>query len=421
MLAGPAAAGKASTVTAAPDALPSRTRLLRDSAFRGLWLSRTISFTGDGITRTALVLLTAGHGPTAVGLVLLASTVPRFLGPVTGALADRWERRRLMRGCELGQAVMITLIAVTLPPLPILLVLVLVATTLATAFAPASASCVPALVPSKELARANALIGTAFNFQVALGPAIGGLAVGLAGPRIAFALDAATFLASAALLRGLPRLPPNRRAVSDVAASVWASTLEGLRYVNRSPGLRSLVVALVVFVAFAAIDNVALVFLVEDELSGSATAYGLVQGCFGLGMLLASIGLSWLRRTVSSAVLLVTGAVAGVVGALATAAAPGVVAAGATQAVAGSGNGIDNIAVNTHVQRLVPTPMLGRVFGAVNTSAQVGSGIAYVISGPLLAALGPRAAFLIAGAGSALGLVLLVPALHARPMTTATP
>lgn len=413
MLAGLTVAGKAPTVSTAPEESPSRTRLLRDSAFRSLWLARTISFTGDGITRTALVLLTARHGPAAVALVLLASTVPRFLGPVTGALADRWERRRLMRGCELGQAVLITLVAVTLPPLPVLLVLVLLATMLATVFAPASASCVPALVPSKELTRANALVGTAFNFQIALGPAIGGLAFGLAGPRVAFALDAATFLASAILLRGLPRLPPDRRADSDAVASVWASTLEGLRYVSRSPGLRSLVVALVVFVAFAAIDNVALVFLVEDELSGSATAYGLVQGCFGLGMLLASVGLSWLRRTVSSAVLLVTGAVAGVVGALATAVAPGIVAVGATQAVAGSGNGIDNIAVNTHVQRLVPTPMLGRAFGAISTSAQVGSGIAYVISGPLLAAVGPRAAFLIAGAGSALGLVLLIPALHA--------
>ena len=410
MLADSEVAGKASAVAGSPDA--SRTRLLRDSAFRSLWLARTVSFTGDGITRTALVLLTARHGPAAVALVLLASTVPRFLGPMAGALADRWERRRLMRGCELGQAVAITLVAVTLPPLPVLLVLVLVAATLATVFAPASASCVPTLVAPNELTRANALIGTAFNFQVALGPAIGGLAFGLAGPRAAFALDAATFLASAILLRGLPRLPPPS-AGSDGVAGVWAATLEGLHHVRRSPGLRALVVALVVFVAFAAIDNVALVFLVEDELSGSATAYGLVQGCFGLGMLLASVGLSWLHRTVSSAVLLMTGAVAGIVGALATGLAPGIVAAGATQAIAGSGNGIDNIAVNIHVQRLVPTPMLGRAFGAINTSAQVGSGIAYVISGPLLAAVGPRTAFLIAGAGSATGLVLLIPALHA--------
>ena len=415
MLADLTSAGKAASVTSAPDARPPRTVLLRDSAFRSLWLSRTISFTGDGITRTALVLLTARQGPTAVALVLLASTVPRFLGPVAGALADRWERRRLMRGCELGQAVAVTLIAVMLPPLPVLLVLVLLATALATAFAPASVSCVPALVPSKELTRANALVGTALNFQVALGPTIGGLAVGLAGPRTAFALDAATFLASAILLRGLPRLPPDPSGARDVTASVWASTLEGLRYVRRSPGPRSLAVALVVFVAFAAIDNVALVFLTEGPLASSATAYGLVQGCFGLGMLLASVGLSWSRRAVSSATLLVSGAVAGIVGALATAAAPGIIAAGATQALAGSGNGISNIAVNTHVQHLVPTPMLGRVFGVISTSAQVGSGIAYAIAGPLLAAFGPRLAFLIAGAGSALGLVLLIPAVHATP------
>ena len=68
-------------------------------AFRVLWWSRAISFAGDGVGRTALVLYAATHGATAVSLVLLAIALPRFLGPLAGALADRFDQRRLMAVC----------------------------------------------------------------------------------------------------------------------------------------------------------------------------------------------------------------------------------------------------------------------------------------------------------------------------------
>ncbi len=383
-------------------------RLLRRRGFGALWLARTVSFLGDGVTRTALVLLTARQGVTAVAVVLLASTLPRFLGPVAGALADRIDRRRLMRGCDAGQVLVLGIIAATLPPLGVLAALVAVSALLATAFAPASASCVPDLVDPAELTRGNALLGTAINVQIAAGPALGGLLVGLGSVRLAFVVDAATFAASALLLGRLPALPP----VGARTAGMWTSTLAGLRYVRRVPAVRALVVGLMVFVAFAAIDNVALVFLVEDRLDGSATVYGLAQACFGIGMLAASFGLGRIRRTLPTGPALVVGAGAMAAGNVITALAPAVAVAGGGQFVGGLGNGIENIATNTHVQRLVPPPLLGRVFGIVSTGAQVGNGVAYAAGAPLVAAVGPRGAFLIAGIGSMLGLLLLLPVLR---------
>lgn len=383
--------------------------LLRRRAFGALWLARTVSFLGDGVSRTALVLLTARQGAGAVAVVLLANTLPRFLGPVGGALADRWDRRRLMQLCAVGQLAVLAVVAAALPPLPVLALLFAASALLATAFGPASSSSVPDLVAPAELTRANALIGTALNVQVAAGPALGGLLVGLGSVRLAFAVDAATFALSALLLGRLPALLPGGARI----AGVWASTREGLRYVRRSPAVRALVAGLVLFVAFASIDNVALVFLVEDRLGGSATAYGLVQAGFGLGMLVVSLGLGGLRRPLASGPLLVAGAGASAAGAFATAAAPTLALAGGAQALAGIGNGIENVALDTHVQRVVPAPMLGRVFGAVSTAAQVGAGLAYVAGAPLVAALGPRGAFVVAGAGSVLGLLVLLPALRA--------
>lgn len=382
--------------------------------FRVLWWSRVVSFAGDGIGRTALVLYAATHGATAVSLVLLAVALPRFLGPLAGALADRLDQRLLMAVCETSQAAVFAVLAVFLPPLPVLVAFVLVSGGLATAFAPAGRSAVPALVPERDLGRANALLGTAFSIQVAVGPTIGGLAVEFGGARVAFALNAMTFLVSALILTRLPALRP-----VGGHSGLWTETLAGLRFVATTPGPRALVISLFVAVSFAAIDNVALVFLVSDELHGSAAEFGLTQAAFGVGMLVASGLLTFGRR---SAVALLIGALAlSATGTIATAFLPTILAVAAAQVIAGMGNGADNVAIDTLVQRLTPRQMLGRAFGAVATAAQLGSAVAYVIAGVLVNTLGPRGTFLVAGIGCGLALLVAVPALRAaRPTVVAS-
>lgn len=379
-------------------------------AFRVLWWSRAVSFTGEGVGRTALVLYAATHGTTAVSLVLLAIALPRFLGPLAGALADRLDQRTLMAVCETGQAAVFATLAVFLPPLPVLLALVLVSGLLATAFRPAGRGAVPALVPERNLGRANALLSTAFNLQVAVGPTLGGLAVQLGGDRIAFAVNAVTFLVSALILTRLPRLRP-----TGDHSGLWAETVAGLRFVATTPGPRALALSLFVAVSFAAIDNVALVFLVSDQLHGSAAEFGLTQAAFGVGMLVAS-GLLVVGRG-STVALMIGGLLLGATGTVATAFLPTVLAVAVAQLVAGAGNGTENVATDTLVQRITPRHLLGRAFGAIATAAQLGSAVAYVVAGPLVSAVGPRGAFLVAGVGCGCALLVLAPALRAAART----
>jgi MFS family permease len=376
--------------------------------FRVLWWSRAISFAGDGIGRTALVLYAAGHGATAVSLVLLAIALPRFLGPVAGALSDRLDQRKLMAVCETGQAAVFALLALLVPPLPVLLGFVLASGCFATAFVPAGRSAVPALVRESALGRANAKLGTAFNIQLAVGPTIGGLSVELGGARIAFALNALTFLVSALILTRLPALRP-----AGGHGGLWRETVAGLRFVATTPGPRALSVSLFLVVSFAAIDNVALVFLVT-ELHGSATEFGLTQAAYGVGMLAASglLGFALGRR---SAVALLAGGIGLVsTGSIATALLPSLAAVAIAQAVGGMGNGTENVATDTLVQRITPRHLLGRAFGAIATAAQLGSAVAFVVAGPLIGLLGPRGAFLLGGAGTALALLVALPALRAH-------
>lgn len=389
--------------------------LLRSSpAFRALWVSRAVSFTGDGVARVALVLLTAQSGPGAVGLVLLANTLPRLLGPLTGAIADRVDQRRLMIGCEIGQAAAYTVLAVLTPPLPVLLPVVAAAGLLATVFTPAGKSSIPRLVPEGRLPQANALLGAAFNLQIVAGPALGGLLVGFAGTGPAFAVDAGSFVLSALLLTRVPPLPPTS---TTEGRGVLADTLDGLSYVAHEPVMRALTLGTLLFVSFAAIDNVALVFLVRDRLHGSQTEYGVAVAAFGAGMLLASLALARLVDRLPPQRWLLAGVLTGAIGTGATALAPNPVLAMAGQLLAGAGNTGDLVATDTLTQQTVPRPLLGRAFGAVGTSAQLGSGLAYVAAAPLVAAAGARTALLVSAGGMLLGLAALSPVIRHRPET----
>jgi MFS family permease len=391
-------------------------RLLRDNpALRALWASRAVSFVGDGITTTALVLLVAPRdGPAGVGVVLLADALPRFGGPLAGVLADRVPTRRLMMSCELASALVIGLVAITLPPLPVLVGFVVVAGVLATIRNPAGRSLLPALVDAADRGPANALFGVARTLTLTVGPGVGGLLSATPGGiHTALAVDAATFVASAVLLGGLPNMAPAR----DPAAvtGVWAEATEGLRYVATHRRVLALVLSLFLLVAFAGVDNVALVFLTGADLGAGPVGFGVASSAFGVGMLLAALVCTRLARGRSPVALLVGAVVATGVGTMGTGLAPIFVAVVGAQLVAGAGNAVENIGYDTVVQDQVPRPFLGRVFGTVGTAAQAGAAIAYAGGSFLVDQVGARATFVLAGVGTFAVLLVLVPALRRPP------
>lgn len=390
----------------------SRTSLLRGNpAFRSLFASRAVSFIGDGIAMTALVLLVAPRdGPAGVGVLLLANALPKLGGPLAGVLADRVQTRRLLIGCDLASALVIGLIAVALPPLPVLLALVAVAGALATIRNPAGRSLVPVLVELPDRAPANALFGLTRTLTLTVGPGLGGLlAATPGGVHTALAVDAVTFVVSALLLTGLPAIAP----VRDPAAvtGIWAEMIEGLRYIAAHRQILVLVLSLFLLVAFAAVDNVALVFLTSDVLHTGPTGYGLAASAFGVGMLLASLACVRLARGRSPIALLIVAVVATGAGTVVNGLAPVLAVVVAAQLIAGAGNALENIGYDTIVQNLVPRPFLGRVFGTIGTAAQLGAAFAYAAGSFLVGLIGARATFVVAGVGTFAVLLLLVPVL----------
>jgi MFS family permease len=382
------------------------TNPIRDApAFRRLLVARTISHIGDGIALIALVLMVQEERRTgtAVGVLLLATSLPRFLGPIAGAIVDRIEQRTLMVACDLGQAAVFGVIAWLDPSFPALVGLVAVAAGFDTLFAPAGRSALPALVRPEQLMRANAWIGMSLNIRVAAGPVLGGLLVTWLDVRGALAANALSFILSAVFLLGLP--PLRAPALGGEPRGFLAVGMDGLRFARRNRVVRTLIVALFVGVAFAGLDDVALVFLVRETLEGSPLAYGLVTGAYGVGMLAGSLGLSWKGTAAAAGTVFLLGWVAGGIGAVLTGIAPVIALVAVGQAIAGVGNAVEVVAMDTLVQQAVPRAMLGRVFGLVGTAAPAGHTLAFAAGGFLVVAVGPRVVFLIAGLGVLLVLI----------------
>jgi MFS family permease len=392
--------------------------LRRRPQFRALWAAVALSYIGSGAANTALTLYvqqTRGTG-TAVAAFLIASQAPRLLGPLAGGFADRVDLRTLMVGCDLGQAALFALVA-TLPSFGVIIALTALATVLQTSYGPARTALVPNLVDESELIPANALLGSATNLYVAVGPLVGGLLFAAVGASAGLLVNAATFLGSAALSRALPATPPPAEAEPE---SLLASARTGARFVWADKILRALAINMFLLVAFIAVDNVALVFLVRETLGGSALAYGVIEAVFGVGMLAGTFwilhgrGGRWAatRLYVFACGLSVSGSLGGAV-------APDLPVLGGFEALAGAGNGIESVAMETIIQQRVPRGMIGRVSGFISSSASLGLGVSMGLGGVIVDATSPRFAFLVATIGGALSIAAVAPTLLRAPSSTA--
>ena len=372
------------------------TGLARTPQFTALLAARAVSLVGDGIGALALVVhveATEGTG-TAVALLLLAASLPRLLSPVAGTVADRFDRRLVLAGGELGQGLLLAIAVAWLPPLPVLFALLLAKGAIVAVAEPAALSAVPALVADDDLPAANALLGGVRQGGEVLGPLLGGLVVAAGGVRAGLAVDALTFLVSVPLLARVPRLPPE--PTDEARPGVLAEARAGLAYALRNPVTRPLTIGFLL-VGLGAGDDVALPFLAR-LLGAGEPGIGALYAAVGAGLVLGYIGLAGPIRRLAPGAGLVWGATVAALGNVLTGLSPALLAAVAFQMVRGAGIAAYETMLQTTLQRTVPRHLLGRVsanaYGAVNVAACIG----LVAAGPLLDATSARVVLVASGA-----------------------
>ena len=216
--------------------------------FRQLWLGQVVSQLGDWFDTIALytIILNLTGSGRDVGLLLVARFLPSFVfGPLSGVLADRFSRRKIMIVSDLLRAVVVLgfLFVRRADQLWIIYVLTVAQLGLSTFFEPAKTAVIPSIVSDRELVAANAITSVTWSVMLTLGAVIGGVITGWFGTDVAFVLDALTYLLSAVLIARvrIPAREPREKSKLTVNRALGISeTIEGMRYVKERPRVLAL-------------------------------------------------------------------------------------------------------------------------------------------------------------------------------------
>lgn len=378
--------------------LISRLALLRHSRFRLLFVATFASGIGNWLAIVALQVdvYDRTHSGWWVGALLVATVLPAVvLGLVLGPLVDRFSRKGLMIGSDLGRFAVFAALPFTHSALGTI-ILAAAAGVGNAFFRPAVLAGLPNLVADEDLPSANALLQLVEWTTTAAGPLVGGALVAAAGPDLAYWVNAGTFAFSALLVAAIPAalLQSDR----PLGRGHWADLGEGYRAVRSSRALMCVLVAWSTAAFFGGFMNVAEIFLAKVAYGAGDFGFGLLWAASGVGMVIGGLAAADLiKRDLGAAY--VRFLVLFAIGIACAAAAPNVWIGALAMVVAGIGNGAAVVGNITFVQRGAPDRVRGRAFTLLMAVNYGALGLAFVIAGPVTNAIGARWTYVVAAAG----------------------
>src|SRR5580698_5081296 len=272
---------------------------LGEPLFRSLWVAAVISYTGTWMQNvgSGWLMTQLTMSPFMVGLVQAATTLPVFLVILpAGALADMVDRRRFLlitQGWMVAAAALLGIFTLLGNITPwILLAFTFLLGIGAVMNDPAWQAITPEVVSPSQHAPAVALNSVGFNVARAVGPALGGLVIAVAGLGVAFLLNAASFFGVIFFLYRWKR--PHFEDMET--GRVRDAIMTVLRYVRGAPVVRCVLIRTGAF-SLGASALLALLPLVARP--HGASGYGLLLGFFGLGALGGAAVLHRVRSRIS--------------------------------------------------------------------------------------------------------------------------
>ena len=384
-------------------------------SFRWLLASSVISNVGDGVALAAGPLLVASltQDPLLVSFALLAQQLPNlFFGIPAGAIADRFDRRRIAAAVNLVRAAVLVVLAATIVGEAVSIAIVLFTLfVLGTAeiFADVSSnSLVPRVVPREHLGVANArLTGSFLLTNQLLGPPIGAFlfSIGMALP---FGANAACFALGALLVT---------RVVTDVGElsaeragerrSLRHEMADGVRWLVAHPPMRTLALTIIAYnVTYGAAWSV-LVLYASERLGMSAVGFGLLTTAIAIGGIIGTSAYGRLERRFALADIMRGGLVIETFTHLVLALTTSPAVALATMIVFGAHAFVWGTTSTVVRQRAVPDELLGRVTGVYTVGLVGGIVVGTPIGGLLAREFGITAPFWFGFIGSAILVVVL--------------
>lgn len=391
--------------------------LLTDRTFGPWFWGLLVSNSGNWLFNvTAVVVVFELSGSALqVGLVSIAQFLPLvLLGPFAGALADRFDRRRLLllaQSFAFAAAATLAVAAVVVGLDGFAGAWPVIATAagvgIGQAFStPSLTALVPDLVGDADLESGIALNSLTFNVGRALGPAASGFLLATLGAEVAFIVNALSFLVLLAALLVVHPRPRARTGTSD------RSVRAALRYVRRDRTIL-LVLLGVAATGFAADPMITLAPPLAAEVGGGGTLVAVLVSAFGIAAAPAAIVSGRLQRRLGSLRVASTGSGLMATGLVTAALAPAAAVTVAGFAVTGVGFVLSQTGFTSVLQRRVPDELRGRVMALWSVAFLGNRPIAAAVDGAAADLVGPRLALVIA-IGVAVGGLVAARALAER-------
>lgn len=380
---------------------PSFRDVFAYAEFRALSAAYVLSMGGDRLALVGLTLLVydRSKSPLLAAVTFAAGFLPYLFGGMfLSGLADRMPRRTVMVGCDLVRCVLVVAMLAPGVPLAAMIALLYAVTLLQPPFDAARSAIVRDVVDKEEYPLAMAVNATTARTMLVAGAAAGGLVVAVFGARPALGADAATFIASALLIRfGVHARPA--AATSEEAPSPLGQLAEGIRLVFGDRQLRMLV-SLAWLAAFYEVpEGIAAPY--AASLKGGAVAAGLILATSQMGAAISTplftkkIGPLTRLKWMGPMAVLTCGILA------ATVFRPDLIISMALFAVSNS-FATYQIAANTAFVERVPNEKRGQAFGLANAGLLVGQGLSFAVAGAAAEVVPPSTVIALSGGIGAL-------------------
>jgi len=263
--------------------------------FYTIYVGQFISMMGSGLTSFALSIwvLKHTHSVTQYTLTIVFAGLPGLvLSPLAGALVDRWARRWVMFGCNLGPALTVATYSYLLwhDMLKVWHVYVGVVfnSIIATFMWPAFIAAITMLAERKDYGRINGVLETGGAVTTIAAPAIAGFLVYAIGIEKILIVDFVTFLCAATVLLfvTIPK-PEQSEEGARAKGSLWKEMAFGWTFIRERPGLLRLLLFFALFNLVASMGGVAVLPMVLAF--SNEAAVGTVMSLVGVGMLLGGL------------------------------------------------------------------------------------------------------------------------------------
>jgi MFS family permease len=287
-------------------------RPLRVPLFRNLLIADLVSDIGTFMQNVgaAWLMVSLHAGPGYVALIQTAASLPYFLLALpAGSAGDIFDRRRLVLFTEvwmMGVALILAILTIAGLTSPWLLLALTFALSAGDAFeTPTWRAILPELVSKDDLAAASALNGIEFNLARAVGPALAGMVIAVAGVSTAFVVNVISFCGVIFVVARWKR--PTRRQTAP-AETMTGATVAAVRYVRNSPAILTVLLRTGIILFFSS-SLFALLPSVARSVDERAIGYGLLLGCFGAGAIGGALLMQTLRARFSTEMIVSAGVV----------------------------------------------------------------------------------------------------------------